>query len=777
MSSTYINAVKAANEKRIHSISAIPAPTANNATTLGDVRNWFRSTTPAAQRLGTLMAPDIGIQSVALSGDNLVLLTGLGTNYMPAVNDDAVDYSVGDSYNLVPYYSAKADITKYVYTVIPAGLVEDTFYHPPQTLDTLAPIAAGPPGGLERFNTLNYDATDPDSFPVLVLIPMVCKLGFEHAIKSNSSVTAMDIANEDFIKGTTLEAYITGMKWLVENNGGNSLHHGTDLFDIATVTWVDANVPGTNNLSVTCNFAPFMHQVPIDVANVHETTVKRVQSTIMMACMNGGVMVSDTPPETTPQTVIKTTTMTESLASERNQGFQTIWSLMLARTDSNGKAIPAELSDTLLKAYKEKNAALSCQSMTSSFRDFIITNLQELLGHRGSSFTMKHDELYPWLVKSILEAKMYADNLRLNPEYVKKDITIFCFLKSILASTEYETIIKGGQTMVEAVSMAPGSNNIPTGSSTLYVNGSCTKIEDALAGLTNLEAFFLLLVKDPKNKVPYIVELIRQCYDLIGNMQSRRSFESMTDGPNGNPFFVGNFLLDVHMTLSQIMMFAFNPEVRELASANGDITPPFEKAMKNAQAVLESVRYAFQTGKLHEMNERPRLFDFLADAPTRHQSTPPPKGGDSNGGSNNQSPGSGKYNNSSPAKKQKKDNNRSPTSVATNNNGGSPPTAPGSTTRGLIKMVNGETKLPTLPTSILGMNPAKGNAMCKLCRLYITEGHSCGKTDCPYTHINSSTFHKRITDLEHQKAFCAFVKDAANYDWVGRELKPRKSGQ
>ena len=777
MFSTYINAVKAANEKRIHSISAIPAPAVSNGATHGDVRQWFSATLPSAQRLGTLTAPDIGIQSVALSGDNLVLLTGLGTNYIPAVNDDAVDYSVGDSYNLVPYYSAKADMTKYVYTVIPAGLAEGTFYHPPQTLDTLAPTATGPPGGLERFNTPNYDANDQDSLPVLVLMPMVCKVGFAHAIKSNSSITAMDIANEDFLKGTTLEAYVTGMKWLMEHNGGNSLHHGTDLFDITAVTWVDANAPGTNNLSASCNFAPYMHQVPINVANVHETTVKRVQATIMMACMNGGLMESDRPPETTPGTVIKTTTMTESLATERNKGFQTIWSLMLARKDGDGNVVPAELSRTLLLAYKEKNAALSCQSMTSAFRDFIITNLQALLGHRASSFTMKHDELYPWLVKNVLEAKMYADNLRLNPDYVKKDITIFCFLKSILASTEYETIIKGGQTMVEAVSMAPGSTNIPTGSSTLYINGSCHKIEDALAGLTNLEAFFLLLVKDPKNNVPYIVELLRECYDIIGNMQARRSFESMTDGPNGNPFFVGNFLLDVHMTISQVMMFAYNPEVRELADANGDITPAFEKAMTNAQAVLESIRYGFTTGKLHEMNDRPRLFDYLDNAPNRNPSTPPPKSGGNNGGNNNQSPGDGKHNNSSPAKKQKKDNNRSPTSVASPNSGGSPPTAPGSTTRGLIKGVNGETKLPTLPTSILGMNPAKGNAMCKLCRLYITEGHSCGKTDCPYTHVNSSTFHKRITDAEHQKVFCDFVNASTNYDWVGREMKPRSSGQ
>ena len=92
--------------------------------------------------------------------------------------------------------------------------------------------------------------------------------------------------------------------------------------------------------------------------------------------------------------------------------------------------------------------------------------------------------------------------------------------------------------------------------------------------------------------------------------------------------------------------------------------------------------------------------------------------------------------------------------------------------KGIIKNVDGSTKVPIIPTSILAMNKAKGNAMCKVCRQFATEGLTCNNVVCPYAHVMYRTFQSNITNVDHQKEFCDFVNNNPDITWAGEELKP-----
>jgi len=768
MTFAYLDIVRAAAKKGINSLSAIPAP--NNTTTSTASNNtWFDSTLAGPQRRSIFATSNTGFQSAANINGHMALLSALGTNYIPTINSEVTSFSVGDTFiGTSPHYSTHDDITKYCISIVPASLMEDSpFVAVAQTLDTLPPFAGGIQGGLERFNLPNYDATDPSTHPVLVYIPVICPLDYVHKLTNNASIAAMDIGTEDFTKGGTLETWVFAMKWLVDNNNGHSLHDASQFFNHADLNLNVANGPDATALSATCNFNELSTQLPSTATSGYTEVEARIHEAILMTCMKAGVTTSDPDPPTPPRTPTNGfTTQTEQHQNQKNAEKIMKLRLSLVGLDDNGNVVIPELSDRVTGAYKERNMAAATELLRGQFRDWNLTAAPKLLKEYGTAYDFSHDEMYPFFVKAVLDGMFYTDNLRLRPKDVFEEITIFNFLKPKTSTVEYEEVVKEGQKALNMVAMTPDNKNVQITSKGLYAGGHCKTLQHALSAIAGMHGWFLFLLEDGTTMVPRVCNLLRELHDKLSHMGHRRTVESLTEGPNGNPYFITNFLLDAQQALSQHFMFCHNPYVRSIMKSNGDMQPLFDEYTNNVDTVLQNMDVMFTTGKFDGYKECPVLYAILFGKPDANKNV--------KGGTNGQSPGKGNRNNGeqSPAKKQKKSKNNSSPAPGTGNRG-SPNGAPtGPPAKGIIKNVDGSTKVPIIPTSILAMNKAQGNAMRKVCRQFATEGLTCRNVVCPYAHVTYRTFQSNITNVDHQKEFCDFVNNNPDITWAGEELKP-----
>ena len=759
----YISLVKAAMEKGHRTVSSIPKPVNYGTAEVVSVAGWYNGTTQQSERLSTLMNPASGIQGAALHGSTVVLMSGLTTSHVGAVNDEAVIYGLGDSFELHPHYSTKANISKFVVSCVSHGTANAlSLTRLPQDLATLPAAAGQPAGGMERFNFPGYDATDPESFPVMVYMNLVANLPYDHKAPTSDNLTSLALEQEQYEKDTYLDAYLTSMKWLLEQNGGDSLHHSSNFFDHTTLQ--HAVAPAAQNLADTCNFSTYLVQHPSVPGNGSEVVSERIKQTIATAINIAGIGEQARTVATQPaQSVIQTTTQTESQQNARNTKNMLQWQLTLVGKDNAGAVVLPTLSQPLKDAYMEKSPTHAATHFTRALGDYLQGTCADLLGTRGGTCSLNPEEIYPYMARVILEAETCTSNLRINPQHVTKELSLFCFSKSNPKNHEYTEVVTGGQKAMSAVAMAPHNNTIPLSASTLYVQGECTRLDHALHVLSNFEAFLKFLLEDPRTHNSYVCEYLATVYDLIGSMTNRRNIEPITDGQHGNKFFVANFLLDVHMGIARICQFSCDATVRRLAIDNQDLGPEFDKMKKDVDSVLQNMKYNFTAGKFNEWEAYPRVLGFIKPDLAKNPG---------NGGGGKHPIGNGNGQPETPTgKKPKGKKGDTPQSAGSkNSNSGNV-----NTIHGVIKPKDGITKLPEIPLTIKGQNVSKGNALTTLCRVNVVEGKVCKNEKCPYAHFAAKNFHTRVPDLEHQKQFCDFVNNSAEFEWTGRALTPRGS--
>ena len=757
----YIAKVKAAMEKGHHSISTIPKPLGMSASIATEVGPWFNGTNPTPMRINTLTTPTSGVQGAAMRGENIVLLSGLSTSYVNDVNDEAVVFSPGDNFEVHPHYVTKANASKFVVSLLSQGAANAlSFERLNQDLAALVPAAGQPAGGLDRYNFPGYDPTDPDTDPVLVYMPIVAKLPANHKVKTSDAITTLNLEMEEHEKGTETDAYLTSMKWLLEHNAGNSMHHLCAFFDHTTLQQNNGS-PAANNLAATCDFTPFMVQHAVAPGTGSEVVQERIKQTIIAAIGLAGIEeVSNNGPAPIQQ-IVQTTTQTESQQNARNQKNQLQWRLALCGMNDHGTVVVPELSQAFQDAYAEKSPTHASTHLQRALQDYITSVCPSLLGQRGSTCSIDPDEIYPLFTRLVLGCDVATANFRTHPNHVTKEVSIFCFLKSIPKSVEYAEVVTGGQSAMHAVAMAPLNNTIPTSSNVLYIQGQCTKLDHALHAIANFEAFIKFVMADPATHKSYLGEYLAIVYDFLGSMVNRRKVEPITDGPDGNKYFITNFLLDVHVGIARIFEFAYNPDVRKTVSEGGNLVAEFDKMKSDVEIVISNMRYNIASGKFTEWESMPRVYGLLVP---KSNGTKNPN----NNNNNNNTKGGGGVEKTPPTKKPKKD--------TTDNGSGAKKTENAHTIHGVIKRKAGVTSMPEIPLSILGMNIFKANALTRLCRANVLEGVVCKNEKCPYAHFSAKNFHARVADVQHQKEFCDWVNNSDKFEWTSpRPLTPRGS--
>jgi len=763
----YITSVKSAMENGRRTPSKIPKPQGLGASAAATTKPWFDGSKTAVQRLNTLTTTASGIQGAAFIGNTLSLMTGITTAYVNAVGDEAVVFSPGDSYDIKPYYATKGHTTQFVVTLMANSVAGALSYERlTQDVGTLAPVAGQPAGGLERFNFPGYDDTDPETFPVLVYVPVVAKFPFDHKVNFIDPITGIDLAVEGYEKGAEMDAYLTSMKWLIERNGGNSLHHASGYFDPADINHA-AGVHAADNLADTCDFAASMVQHPGVPVAACEQVEERIKNVIFSAINMAGVGTTTTAPgPALPQQVVQTTTQTESNQNSRNLKFQTSWRLALTGTDNNDSVVVPDLSQAFLDAYIEKSPTHASTHIQRALNDFMNSAAPALLRERGSSCSISTEEIYPYLTRQLLACEVYAGNVRTFPEKVLKEITTFCFLKSNPRCQAYEAVVKNGQTTMNAVAMSPLSTTIPATATNLYVEGKCTKLEHALNALANFEAILKFLMANPDTHESYLCSFLARAYDLIGNMTTRRTIEPITDGPQGNKYFVTNFLVDVNQAVSRIFEYAYDARVSKALANGEDLKPEYNKMVADVESIFNGMRYILTTGRFTEWEAFPRVYSYLKPEAHKNDNGSGKKPNANGGGADKEA--------GTPLTKKPKNQPKtgSPNSVADGNVGRQ---NNANTSHGVIKHKEGATGLPDIPTAIVGMNVSKGNALTKLCRANAVEGVVCKNKPCPYAHFTAKNFHARIPDVQHQKLFCDYVINSDKFDWTKSALAPRGS--
>jgi len=459
---------KHANAKGVKTLAEIPAPV-NSTVDMGELGNWYNTAVSSPGRYSILTKSTLGLQSIANYRGNLTLLTSFGTDYVESANDEVATFSVGNNWNTTaPYYVQKMDIVKFIVSILPQGLADDTSF---TQLDIdLSTIAASteagmPQGGLERFELTNYDPSDPSTFPKLVYVPLVGKLPYNHKLPSTVNIQSFDVDAEHFNKGGNLEGYIRAMQWTVEHNNGASLHYASRYCnnnDIQPVAEMG------QNLSENCDFHAVAVQLPNDGTGGYDTVTTRIQDAIVLAAQKGGIQSYESPPES-PERPLNTTTQTEQRANEKNELKMRKLRLLLVGKDSEGRIVAPELADHVKEAYKESTPVKSAVVLTQAYRDYRFTRVKKILGSRGGSFTLGANRLYPLLVKTLMDVTWYTENLTYNPDTILREITIFAFLKENVQCVSFNETIVHGQKLMNDIEMAPGHTKYDSGPTTRNV--------------------------------------------------------------------------------------------------------------------------------------------------------------------------------------------------------------------------------------------------------------------------------------------------------------------
>jgi len=759
---------KHANEKGITTLADIPAPL-NSTVDTGELSNWYNSAIPSPGRYSTLTKSTLGLQSMAIFNGNLTLLTSFGTDYIETVNDEVTTFSVGNNWHTTaPYYAPKAEVYKFVVSILPQGLADDTDFT--QLNVNLVDVAASteadmPVGGLERFNLPNYDPNDATTHPTLVYLPVLGKLGYGHKLPATVNITSFDTDAETFTKGGNYEGWILAMKWSVENNNGASLHYASRFFNNNDI---QPTAEMVQNLADRCDFHHAAVQLPNDGTGGYDAVTTRVQDAIVLAAQKGGIQVSDRHPST-PDRVINTTTQTEQRTNDKNEQRMRKLRLLLVGKDDAGNAVIPELAPYVIEAYSETTPVKSAVVLRAAFRDYRLGHVKKILGSRGGNFTLTPEQWYPLFTKTVLDVSWFAENLAYAPDMILKEITIFAMLKANVNTSTFNEIIVYGQKLMNDVEMAPSSNNHVSGSANLYTRGQCTKVADGLSALANTEGLLSFLLAKPHKHTPCLNNFLKGAYERLDNMETKATLEGMCDGPSPNKFFIPNYLKDVSAGVAHVANFAHSYDARMAMESNKPIDEFLAPTIRNINTCDANMNLMMATGKFGDMMAMPSIYTHISSVPAVHERTD--NNSNNNGGranGNNRTPGSPEDLRTPNAKKQKKQN--SPTSVA---GGSNPSTRPPNSTRGIIKNVDGHSGLPRIPPGIKAKMPNRENALGNLCNKHIMDGVSCAQTNCRYAHVNNHNFHNRIPDVEHQKLFCDYVNNAAGFTWAHGVLEPK----
>jgi hypothetical protein len=549
------------------------------------------------------------------------------------------------------------------------------------------------------------------------------------------------------------------------------LKTASNFFDVASLNVTVAGGTAVDQalLANTCNFSTLVTPFVCNATSGHTAALQRAYDKITVACMQAGISTSEAPP-TPPQQVAegKFTTQTEQHMNQKAADFKLKNRLILVSLDKDNQVVLPALNPALDACYKEKNAVAACQVMTDAYHDYNMSAIEPVLGMRQGSYDFTEHELYPVFVKAVLEGKYHSDNLRYHPEYIKKSLNIFNFLKPNKTSYEYTQIVQDGQKTMAMVAISPGRNDIAVNSTDLYCGGSHVHVEDVLTALANIEGFLAFLL-DPdtlsNDVTPVVITFLRHCYERLAKLSHKRMVTSITSGPQPNLYFGVNHLLDIQQGLAQIFKFAHNPSVKILAGNGGDISAAFDKMQVELAAVVNNMDVTFSTGNFTNYLGAPPIIAYLAKVSggKKHPNDNGKGGGGGAGGGGD-----------SPNKqgKEKKIKPNSPNSVV--GGGGNPNGNADQLAKfGMIKHVRDEKTPPVIPVHIQAVNTNKNNTLTKICRNFITVGLKCKHESCSFAHLTTRNFHKHIPDVQHQKDFCEFVNQSTDFTWSKNELKPK----
>jgi len=745
--------------KGVHSLSAIPGPTVPS-TNVGNLNVWFDPTSNEALRLSTLTNPSLGLQSAAVVNGNVTLMTGMYTTYVASISLDAIAYSLGDRFqSFSPSWSTKPNVSRFIISVLPTSVADASGFHRiTQGLDTLPPLGGGV-AGLERFNSPGYNNMEPDTIPTLVYVPVIAKLPFMHHVPNNSDVAGLDLQNEEIPSGTSTEGWISAMQWLLTNNNGESLHHASTMFDVANLQLNGAPFPQAGDLATTCNLNDTIVTLRDDGTNEHNAILAYVHDVVSMAAYRGGITPSDRGPPNTPDTVIKTMTATEENKLKATQRVQHFYRIFFAGHDANGNLVLPTLSKAFTDFLQETNPINGTKIGGESFQDFNNHECTRVLGNLASDTTFTGDDFYPYLVRCLLDGTFSKRILSYNPETIQKEFTIFNVLTPNKEGRAYKEVINEGHKAMELVSMGAHKSQTTTPTSILYTGGKARTRHDAKSAIANAILLFSWMLDNPTEHEPLVVAQLKLWSERLNVSLFKQSIDRMTEGPNSNKYLIAHILMDCQKALYLMADFACSAQGKAALTEPNTLATVLASVMGNFASFNHSKDADFSNGTLMEYQQCPPIWDYLGVSTGKPAAT--------------QQQQQSKNDTESPErKKQKKDKNQSPTSVTNSTGTSNTPSPKAHSIHGLLVAADGA-GLPTLPKAIRAKNVMQNNSLTPLCRAHLVEGTICKNKDCKYAHVNASTFHARIPDVEHQKLFCDFVNNAdSKFSWNKGALTP-----
>lgn len=748
-------------DKGFKTLADIPEPK-NSTVDKGEMDVWCNSTIGSPRRYNTLTKACLGLQSYANFEGNLTLLTSIGTDYVASVQDDVTTFSVSNNWNsTVPYYANKNEICKFFVSILPNALVEDTTFTKLNIdLTAIAPstVNGTPQGGAERFNLDGYDAGIEATHPVLVIVPVVLKLYYDHKLPTTVSIDSFDVDAETFTKGGNTEGWIRAMKWTTEHNNGASLHHATVYCNNNDIVVDPITLP---MLTDRCDFQHVSTQLAHDTTGAYDAVTTRIQDAIVLAAQKGGLKSPTTGGS--PTSVASTTvTQTEQRTNEKSEQKMRKLRLLLIGKNDKGELVAPKLARHVLEAFKETTPVKAAVVLNQAFRDYRTNLVKKVLGSRGGSYSFSTEQLYPFLLKELMECNWFTENLTFNPSAVTREITLFAFLKANVNCTNFKEIVVSGRKIMSDAEMAPTSTNHNAGTSTLYTKGLSTKVTDGLSALANTEGILSFFLDDPIGHTPLISEYLARSYECLDNMETKATLEQICDGPSPNRYFMPNFLKDINQGISYFAAFSQSYAARAALEKNENLAAHAITTLSNVAHAEASLRTMMATGKFGDMNNKPPMYDFITSERSPPHTPQPDRGSGGN-------PPNGGDLKTPQAKKQKQQ--RTPANA--NGGVGGNNDRPNNSVRGVIKNAEGKSGLPKFPNGIKAKMPNRDNAFMQLCNKHIMDGVTCTNGNCRYAHVNKNNFFQRITNVAHQKMFCDYVNNDPNFTWAYGAITPQ----